>query len=308
MSYRLVLGTFQLAYQGERFVGSKPDGDSVWFKPRKRSRLQNISGRDAKFNGGGFAQLRFEGIDALEVHFPHSEHQKQAEAAGARNYLLHDLLGFDVHYKGEAMNGDAATDPFPRTVTETDPVNVDGFILTRAIDPYQRPVAFVFVGVQPPGNDGDEVFADVALINKSANAKIMNAGWAYPAFYTHRENEGGLPFDLRDRLTELANNAFPDRGLWPVDMSRENPRIRDLDDLQRLAIWPKLYRRLADYFGEGNVGLGGFDAWIRGKKTRDDQVWLVPRQELGNLHDTYEVSGDHLNMLYWPEEMMVVPR
>jgi hypothetical protein len=36
-------------------------------------------------------------------------------------------------------------------------------------------------------------------------------------------------------------------------------------------MWPKLFRRLAEYFASGNVGLSGFDAWIREDiVTRDD--------------------------------------
>jgi len=310
MPYRLVTGRFRLSYQGARFVGSKPDGESVWFKPDLPSLLQGISGRDAKFNGGGFAQLRLEGIDALEVHFPRSWHQRQAEAAGARNYLLDTLLGFDVEYAGEAKDGRAATNPFPRSVSWSNPeAGVAGYILTRAIDPYQRPVGFVYTGAPPRADRNGEVRLEAPALNQSANARIAEAGWAYPAYYTHRQNEGGLPVELRDRLIELSRTAFDNgHGVWGVDQSRSNPQIRDYDQLKTLAIWPKLYRRLAAYFDAGNIGLARFDNWIRAEKDRDDQVVLVTRGELGNLHDIYEVRGDRINMLYWPEELMVVPR
>jgi len=94
VSYRLVRGTFQLRYRGKRQVGSRPDGDSVWFKPNRPSLLKGIAGRDAGINAGGLAQLRFEGIDALELHYPQSEHQNSEEAVGARDYMLRNLLGF----------------------------------------------------------------------------------------------------------------------------------------------------------------------------------------------------------------------
>jgi len=74
-----------------------------------------------------------------------------------------------------------------------------------------------------------------------------------------------------------------------------------------LAIWPKLYRRLARYFDDGHAGLGNFEAWLRADSGRDDQIILLPIGELGNLHDTFEVSQDRINMVYWPEELMVVP-
>ena len=70
MSYKLAKGYFHLFYQSEfRFVGARPDGDSMWFKPDNPAHLANLAGRDVGYNGGGFAQLRFEGIDALELHY-----------------------------------------------------------------------------------------------------------------------------------------------------------------------------------------------------------------------------------------------
>lgn len=59
MPYRLVKGKFHLSYQGERHVGSQPDGDTVWFKPEIPKNLDNLDHRSAKLNGGGCTQLRF---------------------------------------------------------------------------------------------------------------------------------------------------------------------------------------------------------------------------------------------------------
>jgi endonuclease YncB( thermonuclease family) len=299
MTYRLVRGTIQLLYQGQRKVGSRPDGDSVWFKPDRPALLAGIGGRDADFNAGGFAQLRLEGIDALELHYPSSEHQKEREAVGARDYLISTLLGFQVDY---------APDPdIPRTVTSSVPLSRRGYVLTRAIDPYHRPVSFVFSD-QPPAADGSDVFCDVAMLNKSVNAKLMTKGWAYPAYYTHRQGEGGLPVDLRDRLTFLSSSAYLNGwGVWGVDSSRTNPRVRNYNDLKQLAIWPKLFRRLAAYFDASNSGLANFDNWLR-MNDKDDEVLIRPRGEMANLHDTVAISGDHITMLYWPEDLMVVPR
>jgi hypothetical protein len=30
--------------------------------------------------------------------------------------------------------------------------------------------------------------------------------------------------------------------------------------------------------------------------------------DLANLHDVFDIQGDRITMLYWPEELMVVPR
>jgi len=41
---------------------------------------------------------------------------------------------------------------------------------------------------------------------------------------------------------------------------------------------------------------------------RDDEVLIRSRGEMANLHDTFEIRGDRINKLYWPEDPMVVPR
>jgi len=209
MGYRLDRGSFSLFYQGERHVGSRPDGDSLWFKPDHPARLRNIAGRDADLNGGGFAQLRFEGIDALELHYPGSHHQHAGAAVAARDFLLREAGFGNIAY---APNDDIAT-----SVRDAVPPSLRGHILIRTIDPYGRPVAFVYVG-DPPEADASDVFLRIPRLARSLNAKLMDRGHVYPAYYTARDNMGGLPADLRDHLTALAVAAWnADRGLWPVD-------------------------------------------------------------------------------------------
>jgi hypothetical protein len=80
-------------------------------------------------------------------------------------------------------------------------------------------------------------------------------------------------------------------------------------DLTKLAIWPKLYRRLAKYFLAGNNALAGLDGWLRAEPDeRDDDVWIIPLAEEGNLHDLFKVTNNHINMLYWPEDIIIIPR
>jgi hypothetical protein len=68
MGYRVVKGEFHLFYQDAKGTrrGSEPDGDSIWFKPTQPKLLEDVGRVSARFNKGGLAQLRFEGIDALE--------------------------------------------------------------------------------------------------------------------------------------------------------------------------------------------------------------------------------------------------
>ena len=115
--------------------------------------------------------------------------------------------------------------------------------------------------------------------------------------------------DLRDRMTALADLAWQqDRGVWALDGSLAGSRVRNASDLETLAIWPKLYRRLFSFFKDGNSSLSDFDGWLRADPDeRDDEIWIIPQAHRGNMHDVVEVSGGSIRMLYWPEELIVVP-
>jgi len=300
MSYRLIKGTFALYYirADERRQGSRPDGDSIWFKPDDPELLHDLGGRDAKFNKGDFAQLRFEGIDALELHYPGYDHQHKEGAVAARDFLL-EKTGFTVD--------EYAPHPdIPRYVRSCTPASIRGYILSQTIDPYGRPVSFVFKGAANKP-DGDNVFLTVNRMDQSLNANLIRKGHVYPAYYAPREDVGGLPWDLRNHLTRLSDNAWMhDWGVWEFDESRANPRIRNMDELMELAIWPKLYRRLALYFQDGNNGLANFEEWLT-DNDKDDRVLILTRGENTHLHGTFEIRGNRINMRYWPEELLIYP-
>jgi hypothetical protein len=304
MAYRLVRGEFILFYKGKtnQTVGSEPDGDTVWFKPDKPALLKNFNladpanPRDADFKGGGQVSLRFEAIDALELHYIGTQQEDQG-ARGARNFLLKEMGFQSVTYSGAHQT----------TVKTASPHPVKGYILTRSIDPFGRPVSFAYLGTTNR-QDGSNVFLDVPLLNKSLNAGLAKAGQVFPTFYD------GLPTDLRNRVTDLVNQAWnADRGLWPRDVSTAGFTVKNLSELTSLVFWPKLFRRLADYFSDGNQGLAQFDAWLRQflnnpNKNRDDELWIAPIAEKGNMHDVIEISGNTISMKYWPEELIIRPR
>lgn len=296
MGYNLIKGYFHLFYQSEyRFVGARPDGDSMWFKPNSPAHLTNLGGRNVDYNGGGFAQLRFEGIDALELHYKGS-HQKIPECVSARDRLL-QLAGFkDVTYAPSRVSD------IDTSVRTASPHPRKGYILSRNVDPYGRPVAFVFVGDTTEA-DGSEIYLTARMMARSLNAKLVADGFAYPAYYT------GLPFDLRDRLTSITKKARRrGRGIWQVDVSLSGTRIADASDLERVAQWPKLFRRLVAYYQDGNAGLNGFETWLRGDTNRDDNLWIISRGEFGNMHDIVEVTGNAIKMVFGPEDVVIVPR
>lgn len=296
MGYNLSKGYFHLFYQSEyRFVGARPDGDSMWFKPNNPAHLTNLVGRNVEYNGGGFAQLRFEGIDALELHYKGS-HQKVPECVSARDRLL-QLAGFkDVTYAPSSVSG------IDTSVRTASPHRRKGYILSRNVDPYGRPVAFVFVGDTTEA-DGSETYLTARIMARSLNAKLVADGFAYPAYYT------GLPFDLRDRLTSITKKSRRrGRGIWKVDVSLSGTRVTDASDLEKVAQWPKLFRRFVSYFSDGNAGLNGFETWLRGDTNRDDNLWIISRGEFGNMHDIIEVTGNAIKMVFGPEDVVIVPR
>lgn len=296
MSYRLIKGYFHLFYRSEyRFVGARPDGDSMWFKPDNPTYLTNLGGRSADYNGGGFAQLRFEGIDALELHYKGS-HQKVPECVSARDRLL-QLAGYeDVTYAPSSVSD------IDTSVRTASPHPLKGYILSRNVDPYGRPVAFVFVGDAPEA-DGSEVFLRSRRMARSLNAKIVAEGFAYPAYYT------GLPVDLRDWLTRITKRARrKEMSIWQVDVSLSGTQISNASDLEKVAQWPKLFRRLFTYFKGDNEGLDGFEEWLRSDTSRDDMLWIISRGELGNMHDIIEITDSEIKILYYPEDIVIVPR
>jgi hypothetical protein len=292
MPYTLVKGEFHIHYPDIPRNGPEPDGDTLKFKPDNPDivRQQLPNGEAAGFNGRGMVNLRFEGIDALETHF-NEMHQDLTWANAARDQMLRQAGFQTVQFFSD----------LPAKVSHAVPHPVRGHILSNGLDGHGRIVSFVFAGGAGEP-DGSDVWLNAARMNRSLNAKLMSAGLVYPLYYT------SLPRDLRNRLTVLAVDAWNnDRGLWPVDVSYQLTRIRNLDDLQSLAIWPKLFRRLAKYLASGHTGLSQFETWLRADpQDRDDRL-LLPDGALGNMHDAIETSGNRIRMTYWPEELVILP-
>ena len=298
MPYKIIPGEFRLFYKIQRHVGSRPDGDSMWFKPADESNLVKLGERSISYNKGGFAQLRFEGIDALELHYKGSNHQKLPECVDARDRLL-SFGGFtDIEY------APSSTADIDTAVRDSTPLSIPGYILTRGADIYGRPVAFVYTGQPPAPNYNDGFWLDDVHVSESLNAKLIHIGHAYPSFYS------GLPTELRTRLKKLWREAESDQeGLWKVDSSMTEMKITDIGDLSNLAIWPKLYRRLFSFYKDGNTDIGKFETWIRDPDhDRDDEIWILDPGELGNFHDIFEVENGELKMIVEPDNMVIVPR
>ena len=128
----------------------------------------------------------------------------------------------------------------------------------------------------------------------------MRAGLAYGEFYST------MPFALIGHLRDVVTQArAAGAGFWPhenvgVGVAAQPTGVADLSDL---VIFPKLYRRLVDYFGDGHTDLTAFDTWVRAQPDRDDPAQL-PSGERGNLHNLYEVDEKGISLRVLPEELV----
>ena len=179
--YLLVRGAFIVA-------GKKPDGDSVRFIPDNPALLKSLkrSSRIAPSRDGS-VQLRFEGVDAPELHY---ENRRQPFSAEPRDALL-ERLGFTIvtYTKGGIVARSSV------------PERVRGAILSVAAEVYGRPISFVYRQRDIAGDDGTRLALSADLVQRSVNAWSLEAGLVYPLFYS------SLPTDARLTLREIAAGA-----------------------------------------------------------------------------------------------------
>lgn len=258
-----------------RFVitGKEPDGDSVRFIATDLTHFQQIKNhhRLEPARTDGSVQLRFEAVDAPEVHYGTAA---QPLANPARDALLH-RMGFgapgEIGFSGNRVTGT------PRDL-------LPGCILTQAVETNGRPVSYVLVGDAAQGlPDGDLVEVDPALLSRSINAWLLESGHAYYTAYT------STPPSHRELLREAARAArSANRGVWARDTSRqfELTSAASLGPEGQL-ILPKLFRRATDYLKDRDRGafMGELADWMVWKSTlssrsEDDRVVLNDRVEV----------------------------
>ena len=119
----------------------------------------------------------------------------------------------------------------------------------------------------------------------------------------------GFPTDIRNKFTSLFNSVFNNSlGLWQVDVYSSGVQINNISDLELFAIWPKLYCRLFSFFNDGNNLISQFETWIRQKRDKDDELWIISKGEFGNMHDIFEISDNKIKMVVSPEDIVIVPK
>lgn len=295
MSYRLIQGEFVLGYSAQRgrdtdTRSSQPDGDSMWFRASDVQKWQGIGPRAPRLSPGGTVQLRFDAIDALELHYE-GGHQRLDLAIAARDALI-EKIGFrDVAYGKSGI-----------AVASARTLALPGHVLVRAIDdtPGGRPIVLAYAG-HSTERDGTTVEPTRARVRRSLNAYLLRHGLAYPMLYTT------LPAELAPevaRNVELARIASV--GLWADGIDRTSvwTRLGGPTHLKLHAIWPKLFRRLHEFM-RLDKALGKLDDWMAiDPASRDDEV-IIGGSQHARLHDVLEVDGPRIRMRCDPLDIVV---
>lgn len=285
MAMLVIEGTF-------RIVGARPDGDSVRFYPNNPDDWNKVEGEHkVRRNKGGGAQLRLDGIDALETHYLTGAGETRqpprfAEAAAAE---LLDFLGFTNVVRREKDG----------TATSSEPLQAPGYVFTRTADINGRCVAFAGRG-PAPGVSGTKIHFDVPMVQRTVNYHQLAHGLAYPTFYRK------LFPDLRTSMAEAAKAARAEQlGLWPKDVTQTGGRVaRERSLSEDLVILPKLFRRLADYLAlnDGDLSLDGFLDFLDQK---DDRLFVLSTGHWTSLDTIVEVIDDDTVRLTVPPEDII---
>lgn len=257
--YRLIHGSFVI-------TGKQPDGDSVRFRPDNPQDLARLGrARLIRPSADGTVQLRFDGIDATELHYGSAA---QPFGDKARDALLKHMGWKTVDVK-----------PNSTTVTEAVPAEIKGAVLSKTAEANGRPVSFVLVGdnAKVPASSIHHgwVHVNPELLQKTENVFMLTSSNAYPTFYT------SLADELRASLKEVAQQARASgQGVWSGDATPLF-RLRSQEDIGPdggQPILPKLFRRATDYLKDVTSGTfsGNLSDWINaheaGSRSEDDLV------------------------------------
>jgi endonuclease YncB( thermonuclease family) len=250
MPYRIAQGFVTIE-------NKSPDGDTISFELDEQNRGEwiwpnELTGRFPKFNKQYQTSIRFEAIDALELHYQIPDiypginaHQPLDLARQARDRML-KICGFDLSRVTEAKD---------LSLRDPDKQRKPATIAYMEIDPYGRVVAFVWV--KDMGFKVDDshptVFLEPKQVEESVNAQLLREGLVYPTFY------GTLYPELRDPCASIARKARTDKlGVWAKDaMSFQSSRKPQLSEVENLVILPKIFRRLSTHIAR-NGALSNF--------------------------------------------------
>jgi endonuclease YncB( thermonuclease family) len=274
INYLVIKGSFVI-------IDKQPDGDSVRFRPDDASLLKKLK-RAYRIDPSkdGTVQLRFEAIDAPELHYLGKEQPLGREA---RDFLL-SQLGFSNYIYNDND-----------TITDSVPKEIRGGILSQAAETNGRPVSYVFLESDIVNfNDGERIVIDNALLAKSMNAKVLQAGMAYYTVYSSQPV--GHQIFMRG-LAEQAKTA--NLGVWQMDKTSEFTVNSFEDVTNNQLILPKLFRRCIGYLRDRDKSFTGtLKDWLLSKPDSDDTILLGTRKT--TLSSLLQVNGTTIKVLFDP--------
>ncbi|PSM49692.1 nuclease [Chroococcidiopsis sp. CCALA 051] len=270
---------FYLTIKGKFVIaGKEPDGDSVRFIADDPELYQELQRNyRIKPSRDRSVQLRFEGIDAPEVHYG-----RYAQPLGdeTRDFLLKKMGFAKIEFQGDR-------------VQSADPDTISGVILTQAADVNGRPISYALIGKNAAKlENGDWTQVEPELLRQTLNFLMMAEGRAYYTVYT------STPRSHRQVLREAALAAREkDLGVWAAD-STSIFRLVDFDSItppNGQLILPKLFRRCTDYLKAVADGYSGNLAdWLEGvslqrSRNENDAVIIRDRTQvsLSSLIEQY---------------------
>lgn len=278
--YKVIAGTFHVK-------GFSPDGDSIRFQAKNQSHWEFFTwkGDAAAKKDDKRKQLRVESIDALETHYE-GYHQPRTFALAALESLL-EMIGIkNVIY----------------SLSQTKIVDADdgksGFIVSASIDPFGRPVSYLF----PKSanlTDGGMVDSNSLPIEDSLNFELAREGLVYPTFYMGTDRvfaEKIRAVVVRARKTK--------RGIWSIDRTPDFT-LYDIRTLQEdILILPKLFRRLVKFF-DNNSDFGMLSDYMKRQK---DKLELWDGTKKDSLADLMKISGRRIQMKTPVEDILFNPK
>ena len=264
MPFTLFTGTFK-PESGE------PDGDSIRFMPDNPMESP-IS--ESGIETGETINLRYEGIDTLEI-----------DRDG--NGIDQGCFGYEATNKNRELLG----------VPNQDDTK-EGYILTRRLTRWGRPIAFLFTG-EAPEQDGSSVWLTADWMKDSVNFQLIEAGLAYPLFYDT------LFKDLREAIKSAAAAAQSKRlGLWPHDQTRDGVIWNGRDSLAELQpIFPKIWRRLKKYARQGSEA-DTLDTFISFLRRDPDRLSITSESRFTDLDNIVKVKGNTIWLPYSPDDLI----
>ncbi len=263
-------------------VGKQPDGDSVRFVADNTSLFGQLKNNSrVRLSKDNSVQLRFEAIDAPELHYLGAAQPMGSES---RDALL-KLMGF----KDPQFRNDGAT------VTSASVQTVRGAILSNAAEVNGRPISYVLLENDAKNlTDGTRIKVTDAILQKTLNAKQLLNGMAYLTVYS------STPESHRSFLRGLTVQARASKlGVWARDASANFKLVnKDSVNERGALILPKLFRRAISYLNAKakNDNLGSIKDWMISTQTTgvsEDDLVRINLQTV-RLSSLLNVAGNQV--------------